>query len=743
MEENVIENEAEAVPENKFAQLGIAECQQVLERLKGGIMVDELPYAVKTLLDEYEFDQDTLRREVSDRKAELERYRKKAVELHIGKKYAAALEEYEAYFEKLGSQVTDYEAEQQCRQCRQYVADARRKKIQTMAAVVVVLILCGVLVDQVIFRKQVNAFKSALQERNYDKATETAIKISWRYDTEEGISTLVRFLDEKERFNRLCGDELTRASLDNYGGMKWQEVLELVGQADVNEELPQAIEQLEQASVMTTELVKECVVLETRERDFNSMYGSCNQMDADFYAHEEWQQLQLLREIQITPTNLHLITDRYNLMVDITNQVAGLMSAQQDMQPVKDLYAEMVEEEKVQVQGMLNYTSGQLNEAHRWSESALAKEELFQYADARLAYTRAIEHLKASEKQRLEDAAALAKIERAKREFADAYKRLNTGLAQERYPDDWNALSEQKHKAETEYAEKERWKGEADVSYKAALVQLRKLENMMGEREEISRVKEQFDLLYSELDVARAEKWFPAQWDELSGRKKSAEEAFDRGDQLTDVNDLYKMAQAKLQTLLETMASLDQLEESKSGFYSLYEKLNIGLAGNWLPEASKELSGLKKKADASYAAGDDWEEANMSYAVASQKLEDLLVEINRKAKVTFEDAYAGVSDKIKGILKESYQADWEKLEAQKTAAETAYEQPRNWEGDACSLYIGAVRMLGDIYTKGQEEKKFIDFGTFDMSGLDDALKPVADFADVYDETGDIIPQQAN
>jgi hypothetical protein len=94
MEEHNIEIESEEspAPENKFACLGIPECQQVLERLKGVTVVDSLPYSAQALMDEFKDDKETLKREVAARKEELERFRKKAVDLHIGKKYAAALE---------------------------------------------------------------------------------------------------------------------------------------------------------------------------------------------------------------------------------------------------------------------------------------------------------------------------------------------------------------------------------------------------------------------------------------------------------------------------------------------------------------------------------------------------------------------------------------------------------------------------------------------------------------------------
>jgi len=654
MEDNVIGNESEEnkTPESEFACLGIADCQQVLERLKGGIVIDQLPYAVKALLDKYKYDEDTLRREVGERKAELEGRRKRAVELHIAKKHAQALEGYDEYFRVLGSQVADHEAEQLRKECHQYVLLAKKRKWQAISAVVIVLVLCGVAVDQVFFRKNVKAFQAALQGRDYENATKAAINISWRYDTEGGISNLVCFLDERNRFNQLYGQGLSRSSLDMYGGAKWREVLELVRQADANEDLSKGIQQLRQALEMTTEQVKECVDLGVMERDFNAMYESCNQKDADHYAHEKWGHLQQLREMEITQTNLNLTSDRYNLMVGITNQVARLMAAQKDMQPVKDVFDEMLKEEQIQVQGMLNYSSSQLDEAQRLAGIAMAKEEKFQFVDARLIYTRAIEHIKASQKNRQEDGEELAKIDQARRDFNGLYEKLDVGLAQEECPDDWKALSSQIEKAKLAYDRKDRWKGDAYVRYEAATESLKRLMRMLEEGGRVSESKKEFNLLYGKLDIGLAEKWFPGKWSAL----------FDQ----------------------------------------------------------------KKKADAAYERGDNWEEVNVCYEVASQSLEDLLREICIKARRDFKERDNGTDDAAKGIMKKSYPDEWANLRNLAEKAAEEYAKPRYWESDAYKLYIEAEGKLREIYDKAVEKKDII---YFDMSGYKEAMKPIPEYED--------------
>ena len=724
--------EANGVPENKFACLGITECQQILERLRGGVVVDELPYAVKALLNEYEYAEDVLRREVGQRKSELDRPRNRAVELHIAKKHAQAVEAYDEYFAVLGSQVTDYEAEQQKKECLHYVKLAKKKKLRIMAAVAVVLVLCGLAVDQVLLRRNIKAFESALLERDYQNATDAAIKISWRYDTEVGISNLVCFLDARNEFTQLCSEELVRSSLDNYGGPQWQEILALVAQADANEDLPQGIQQVRQAVEMTADLVGECEVLEKMERDYNTMYRSCNHMDADHYAHEKWTELQQLREVETTQTNLNVIAERYELMVGITNRVARLMGAQMDMDPVKQDFGKQLEQEQIAVQKIRDYTSNELEKAKELAAKAQAKEEAFEFADAWFLYTRGIEHIKASQEQRKADALQLARIDQAQREFTELYKTLDGDRAKERFPEDYRALVDQKLKAESEYKQKERWNGNAYVAYTAAVDQLRKLKGMLDNR----YAKEEFDLRYGKLDVGLADRWFPDQWNGLNEQKKKAEAAAERGDRWVDVNACYEVAVSKLDRLEKSMEGIGKVEESKAGFDQMFAFLEIGLAEKWFPEQWSALRESKKKAEGAYATGGALDNVAEDYSVASQKLEDLLVELSRKAKKDFDDMNANISPKIKSVLKKSYPEDWKKLETQKAAAEAAYDQPRNWEGDASRFYVDAARTLYDIYNRGQEEKKFIDF-VFDMSGYDDAMKPVSEYPSSGTTTNEI------
>jgi hypothetical protein len=723
MEDNVLENESAAaeVPENKFACLGIAECQQVLERLKGGFVVDVLSPAAKALLDEYKYDEDSLKREVGDRLAGLEALRKKAVDAHIAKKYAQALEAYDEYFAVLGSRLTDYEAEQLRKECLQYVAVAKKKKWQMIAAVVLAVVLCGVIVDQVFFRQSVKAFHAALLGRDYEQSTKIAIKISWRYDTEGGISNLVCFLDQKNEFNRLCGQELIRSSLDNYGGIKWQEVQELVGQAAANEDLAQGVRQLTLAVEMTTQLVDECGDLGLMEKGFTAIYEACNQKDADHYAQEKWEQLQLLRDTEIMQTNLNVIVQRYELLMDITNQVARLMDAQKDMQPVKDDFEKRLKEEQIQVQGMLNYSSSQLGEAQKRAETALKKEEQFEFADARLIYTRAIEHIKASEKQRKEDADKLAKMDQARREFNLLYGELDTGVAQEQYPDDWKALAVQKAKAESEYDRTDRWNGDAFVCYEAALVQMRKLKVMMDNGDVMTRFREEFDKLYAALDSSVSEKWFPGQWTALVDKKKAAEAAYEGGGHWEQVNSCYKEAMASLKGLEELMEEVDKLNASKAELYRLYGKLDIGLAEKWFPEDWKASFDQKKKADAAYEKGDQMEEVNVFYEVASQKVDDLLVKISAKAKQDFDEVNDKIEEPIKDALKKNYLSAWNDLQSQVETAKAEYMKPRHWESDAYDHYISAKIKLLDLYKKGHEENRYIDFNFNVIIELDEEL----------------------
>lgn len=638
MEEKVIENESEAseTPENEFACLGIAECQQVLERLKGGIVIDELPYAVKALLDEYKYDEDTLRREVGERKVALESRRKKAVEFHIAKKYTQALEGYDEYFGTLGSQVTDYDAEQLRKECQQYVSLAKKRKWQAIAAVVMVLVLCGVAVDQVFFRQHVKAFQAALQGRDYENATEVAIKISWRYDTEEGITNLVCFLTERNEFNQLCGHELTRSSLDEYGGIKWQEVLKLVEQADVNEDLSLGIQQLCQATEMTTELVKGCVVLGEMERDFYVMYESCNQKDAAYYAHEKWENLQQLRETEVTQTNLNLIADRYTLMKGITNQVAKLMDAQKEMLPVKDVFEEMLKEEQIQVQGMLNYSSSELVDAQRLAEIASTKEEEFQFVDARLIYTRATEHIKASQKKRREDGDEVDKIDQARREFNGLYEQLDIGLAQESYPDDWKALSIQIEKAKSAYDRKDRWRGDAYVCYEAALEKLKKLNKTMGDKDDLSESKQVFDLLYGKLDVGLAESWFLDRWNALFNQKKKADTAYERGDHWEDVIVYYEVASQELEDLLREISI-----KAKIDFLSRYkgkDDVTKEIMKKNYPDEWANLQNQIEKAKAEYEKPRYWEgNAYTFYIEAEKKLREIYDKTVEEKKIIIFD----------------------------------------------------------------------------------------------------------
>lgn len=725
--------EANEAPENKFACLGVTECQQILERLRGGVVVDELPYAVKALLKEYEHAKDVLRREVGQRKSELDRPRNRAVELHIAKKYAQAVEAYDEYFAVLGSQVTDYEAEQQKKECLQYVKLAKKKKLQTMAAVAVVLVLCGVAVDQVLLRQNINAFEAALLERDYETATDAAIKISWRYDTEAGISNLVSFLDVRNEFSQLCGEELVRASLDNYGGLKWVEILALVEQADANEDLPQGTQQVRQAVEMTADLVGECEVLEKMVRDYNAMYRSCNHMDADHYAHEKWTQLQHLRAIEITQTNLNVIAERYELMVGITNRVAMLMGAQKDMEPVKEEFEQELEKEQIAVQKIRDYTSHELEKAKELAAAAQGKEEVFEFADAWFLYTRALEHIKASQEKRKGDAQQLARIDQAQREFSELYKTLDEDLAKERFPDDFRALTDQKLKAEAEYNQTERWNGNAYVAYTAAVEKLKKLKGMLDSR----FAKEEFELRYGKLDVGLADRWFPDQWDSLGDQKKKAEAAAERGDRWADVNACYEVALSKLDLLEKSLEGTGKVEESKAGFNQMFAFLEIGLAEKWFPEQWSVLRAEKKTADGAYASGGKLDDVINHYGVASQILEDLLVEMSRKAKKDFDDMNANISGKIKGILQKNYPEDWKKLEEQMVAAEAAYDQPRNWESDASRLYIAAARTLYDVYNKGQEEKKFINFAVFDMSDYEEAMKPVSEYQSSGSTTNEI------
>ncbi|VGO11944.1 hypothetical protein PDESU_00492 [Pontiella desulfatans] len=726
MEENGIENESGAgkAPENRFACLGIAECQQVLERLKGGIVVDELPYTVKALLEDYKYEKKALGREVSERKTGLERYRRKAVDLHIAKEYAQALEAYDAYFQELGPQVSDAEAEQLKRECQQYVALAKKKKKRTVAAVVIVLVLCGIGVDQVLYRKNIEAFLVALEDRDYEKATKSAIQISWRYDTEAGISNLVCYLDERNEFNQLCGQELTRASLDQYAGIKWQEVQEWVAQAEAAEDLPEGIQQLRQASRTTRILIQECGDLCAMEQEFEEMYGACNHKDAAHYAHEEWGHLQQLRDTDVTQTNLNLIVDRYNVMVEITNRVAVLMDAEKNMQPFKDQYEDLVKEEKIQVQGLLNYTSRNLEEAQRLAGAAVKQEEKFEFDDARLLYIQAIEHIKDSGKERLEVGDELVKMDRAKEEFVNLYKALDVGMAQERLPDDWQALSDQKEKAETEYDKPERWKGEAYTSYKAASEKVRMLIGKLNQDDK----KVEFDLLYGELDVVLAKKWFSGQWEKLSDQKKKADRAHERGDRWEDVNLLYREALAMLNSLTESMPEKDKLDESKQAFDRLYSKLDIGLADKWFPEDWKALSVQKKAAAEAYATGDDWETVYNAYEIASQKLEDLLKGISNKALQTYTEMDNDIADSIKEDLEEYYPDEWKALQHQLDQAGKEYKMPRHWESDAYELYLAATKKLFDIYTKGKEEKKFIVYFGKEPK-LEEELKELFDIID--------------
>lgn len=597
--------EANVEPVNEFACLGIADCQQVLERLKGGFLIGELSYAAKTLMDKYKYDEDTLRRGLRERLDALERPRKKAVDLHISKKYALALEAYDDYFATLGDQVSDYETEQQHNECRQYVAMAKKRKWQMIVSILVFLIICGVIVDQVIYRKNIKAFKAALQNRDYENATETAIKISWRYDTEAGIANLISFLDERGKFNQLSSEELIRSSLDNYGGIKWQEVQSLVSQAEINEDLPQGIQQLRQAAEMTKELVKECKVLGENERDFNAIYEACNQKDADHYAHEKWERLQQLRDTTITQTNLQVIAERYELMLEITNQVARLMAAEKDMQPVKDEFEKLLKEEQIQVEGMHNYVSYELGEAQKRADIAAAKEKQFEFTDARLIYTRAIEHVKESQKNRQENGDELSKIEQARRAFIDLYKTLeeDVGLAQEKFPEEWAALSEQKKKAEEEYAKKERWKGDAYVSYEAALEKLKKLKNLMAGKDKVLVAKEAFERQYGTLDIGLAEKWASDQWNALRDQKKKADEAYETGDQWDDINACYKVASQRLEDLLVAISN-----QAEKEYNSLYESID-GEVIETLKKKSEwpELQDLVEKAKAEYRKPRYWE----------------------------------------------------------------------------------------------------------------------------------------
>ncbi|MDF7823015.1 hypothetical protein P4B35_03250 [Pontiellaceae bacterium B12227] len=641
-ENNKVENAAEGQdvqsesgaieePVSKFACLGIAECQQVLERLKGGNIMDSLPYAVKELMDEFKHDKDTLKREVCERQEQLERHRQKAVDLQILKKYAPALEAYDEYFEVLGSQVGDYEGEKLRKECRQYVEQAKKRKWQMIAVAVVIVILCGVIVDQISFRQNVKAFQVALLDRDFEGATEAAIKISWRYDTEEGISNLVNFLEKKDAFNELCSAELTRASLDNYGGIKWQDVLQLVDQAEANEDLSQGINQLEQAVVTTQELLKDCVVLEEKERDYQSMYASYNHKDADHYAHVEWEQLEQLHATEITLSNLTVITERHALMVGITNQVTRSMNAQKNMQPIKDEFEEKLSKEKEEVQKATNYVSKELEKALQLREVALKKEEAFKFADARYLYIRAIGHVEASRKNRLEHGGKLAKMDQAKREFNILYEKLDIERAQTRCPDEWEALSDQKKKAESEHARQDRWNSDAEVSYKAAMGKLKNLMKIMQDGDKMYVSKEKFDLLYGKVDAGLAGKWFGDEWKALRAQKKKADAAYEtEGSEQDDVRVYYEEASQMSEDLLVKLS--DEARKKYGELCNMVDVIdgNLGKLGSSYPDDWKKLQVLIDKAEIEYKKPSYWESgAYKSYTAATK---DLLVIYKRGKK---------------------------------------------------------------------------------------------------------------
>jgi hypothetical protein len=300
----------------------------------------------------------------------------------------------------------------------------------------------------------------------------------------------------------------------------------------------------------------------------------------------------------------------------------------------------MMEEEQIQVQGMLNYSSSKLDEAKRLAGIAAKKEETFDFPDALGLYISATNCIRASQIEREEDSAKLDKIEQARREFNELYNGLDdVGLAQEKYSDQWNALMEKKEEAESEYGREERWEGDAYACYEAA--------------------------------------------------------------------------SAKLKRLMGAMEDGDKVGESRNGFNQLFGNLDIGLAEKWFPAKSGTLFEQKKKADAAYERGDNWEEVNVCYEVASQSLEDLTREISIKAKIDFLSAFNSKGNQIKNLSGGDYQEEWSNVQKLAEQAEREYAKPRYWEGNAYELYINAEHKLSEIYAAAVDNRDII---VFDMSG---------------------------
>ncbi len=259
------------------------------------------------------------------------------------------------------------------------------------------------------------------------------------------------------------------------------------------------------------------------------------------------------------------------------------------------------------------------------------------------------------------------KIEEARREFNRLYGKLDIELAQTRCPGEWNALSDQKKIAESEYAKADRWNSDSEELYKSALIKLKSLMKNIDINDDMYVSKKRCDDLYGKVNAGVANKWFADEWNAVRDQKKKAEAAYQSEDpDKDDVRVYYNEASQMLEDLLVKIS-----DEAKKSYDELCNMINL-IEGNLV------------------------------------KLEENLYRLDQ-----------------------GYQDEWKELQDLVDKAEMEYRKPNYWESGGYNAYISAYKKLFHIYKEGKDKSVILDFNDFKLKEYDDKMKFLEEDVDAF------------
>jgi len=265
--------------ESNIAKLGISECLSLLAYLDGDKTVIHTGLLSLALIESIESDDiREVRGEIASRLEMLESARDRAYELQVAGKYRMAVGAYNSYFRMLGRDArADELARKHKVECQNHLRQIKKRRV---AAVIFMLVLigAGVVVDQILFKEDIEAFEVALCSKKLNSATEISKKIGWRFPVKQPLRQLNAYYVEKRSVEDIYSGEGGQVLL-KYSGKDLLNAKAMVQLSSEYEDPAISVERLRKAKRILQDNLAKIRILDQRQPELEELL---NNLDRDW-----------------------------------------------------------------------------------------------------------------------------------------------------------------------------------------------------------------------------------------------------------------------------------------------------------------------------------------------------------------------------------------------------------------------------------------------------------------------------